>query len=147
MPDDLDSPTFEVTQRIQVPRDEFRFRFARSQGPGGQNVNKVNTKATLRWLILENETLPAEVRNRFIAKYRNRITKEGELVITSQRYRDQARNIQDCLDKLRKLLLEVARPPTPRKVTKPTKGSKVRRRKDKEAISKKKTLRKPPSVD
>lgn len=137
----------EITNKIKVPRREFSFRYARSQGPGGQNVNKVNTKATLRWPVTENESLPEPVRNRFIAKYRHRITNDGVLLITSQRYRDQSRNIQDCLDKLRALILEVSTPPKPRRPSKPTQGSKVRRRKAKEATSQKKSLRKSPPLD
>ncbi len=137
----------EITKAIRVPMRELRFSYARSQGPGGQNVNKVNTKATLRWDVAKNESLPPAVRYRFVAKYGNRITKEGELVLTSQRYRDQGRNHQDCLDKLRDLIFKVSKPPTPRKKSKPTKGSKVRRRKAKEANSQKKSMRKPPRMD
>jgi len=137
----------EITKAIHVPMRELRFSYARSQGPGGQNVNKVNTKATLRWAVAENESLPPAVRYRFLSKYSNRITKDGELVMSSQRYRDQGRNIQDCLDKLRDLIFEVSQPPKPRKKSKPTKGSKVRRRKAKEANSQKKSNRKPPKMD
>lgn len=147
MAESRESVMFQITERLQVPRDEFQFRFARSQGPGGQNVNKVNSKATLRWPVHENDSLPLAVRQRFQAKYRNRITKEGDFVISSQRYRDQGRNVQDCLDKLRLLLADVASPPKARKSTKPTRGSKVRRRKAKEENSQKKSLRKPPRMD
>ena len=136
-----------VTNRIRVPRKEFQFTYARSQGPGGQNVNKVNSKATLRWPVTENRSLPDDVRARFLARYRHRLTGEGELIITSQRYRDRIRNVGDCLEKLRQLILAVSMAPTKRKPTKPTKGSKVRRRKNKEANSRKKQMRKPPGTD
>lgn len=136
-----------VSERIRVPMNEFQFTYARSQGPGGQNVNKVNTKAMLRWPVTQNESLPTDVRTRFLDRYKRRITADGDFIITSQRYRDQGRNVTDCLDKLRQLIADVAKPPTPRKATKPTRGSKVRRRKAKEVQSRKKNLRRPPNME
>ena len=136
-----------VTDRIKVPLRELKFTYSRSQGPGGQNVNKVNTKATLRWSVTANTSLPEPVRERFVKRYRRRITLEGDLVMSSQRFRDRGRNVADCLEKLRALIAEVSTPPRKRKPTKPTKGSKRRRRQNKEAKSQKKQRRKPPDVD
>ena len=136
-----------VSERIRVPMNEFQFTYARSQGPGGQNVNKVNTKAMLRWPVSQNKSLPTDVRTRFLDRYKRRITADGDFIITSQRYRDQGRNVTDCLDKLRQLIADVAKPPTPQKATKPTRGSKVRRRKAKEVQSRKKNLRRPPNME
>ena len=121
----------EVGRRIRIPLREFHFQFARSSGAGGQNVNKVNTKATLRWDVEDSESLPEDLRERFCAKYRRRISREGELVLSSQRFRDQGRNVADCLEKLRGMLEEVARPVKKRKATKPTRSSKERRLKEK----------------
>ena len=133
-----------VTPRLKIPLREFRFTFARSSGPGGQNVNKVNTKATLRWPVSTSRSLPEGVRRRFVARYRRRITSEGELVMTSQRFRDAGRNVADCLEKLRQMLAEAAVAPKRRKPTKPTAGS-VRRRLDaKRRRSKKKDSRRNP---
>ena len=136
-----------VNDKIKVPLSEFRFTYARSQGPGGQNVNKVNSKATLRWDVTANTTLPPGVRHRFLSRYKHRIIESGEILLTSQRYRDRGRNVADCIDRLRELIKAVAQPPKSRKATKPTKGSKVRRRKKKEANSQKKQRRKPPKFD
>lgn len=136
-----------INDKLHIPMAEFQFTYARSQGPGGQNVNKVNSKATLRWPVFKNESLPEPVRDRFLVKYRNRITKDGELVMTSQRYRDQPRNVEDCLKKLKELILSVALPPTKRKPSKPTKGSRARRRKFKEQNSQKKSMRKSIRLD
>jgi ribosome-associated protein len=136
-----------VNHRIQIPFTEFDFSFSRSGGPGGQNVNKVNSKVTLRWNITKSPTLPGDVRERFVQKYRRRITTDGELVMHSERYRDQGRNVADCLEKLRELLLEVAVAPKKRKPTKPTKGSKERRLKDKRAASERKARRRKPGFD
>ena len=116
-----------VNDEIQVRLREFRFSFSRSSGAGGQNVNKVNTKATLRWAIADSPSLPEDVRERFLQRYSRRITASGELVITSQRFRDQGRNVADCLEKLRSMLAEVAVPERPRKRTKRTRASVERR--------------------
>lgn len=132
-----------VTSRIQVPREEFEFTFARSSGPGGQNVNKVNSKAQLRWPVTVTASLPEEVRTRFLERYRSRLTEGGDLLISSQRYRDQGRNIEDCLEKLRELILAVVHRPKTRKTTKPTRASRRRRLENKRERSQKKERRKP----
>ena len=136
-----------VTENIKVPLRELQFTYARSQGPGGQNVNKVNSKAILRWAVTDNTSLPVGVRTRFIERYKRRLTNDGDLRLTSQRFRDRGRNVADCLERLRELIASVAVPPKKRRATKPTKGSKVRRRKSKEAKSQKKQGRKPPKFD
>jgi ribosome-associated protein len=117
----------EINDQIQIPEDEFTFTFVRSGGPGGQNVNKVASKAVLRWNVAGSPSLPEEVRQRLTARQRGRITTEGDLLVTSQRYRDQERNRQDCLEKLRALVLEATRVPRARKKTKPTAGAHRRR--------------------
>ena len=134
----------EVTARIRIPVDELRITHSRSSGPGGQNVNKVNSKVTIHWPVVDSPNLPADVRTRFLDKYRRRINKQGELVIHSQRYRDQERNISDCFDKIKELLLDVATPPKYRKPTRPTRGSKERRIREKKSRSQTKQGRRPP---
>jgi len=116
-----------VTRQLQIPLAELEITFARSSGPGGQNVNKVNSKAILRWNVGGSPSLPEAVRNRFVAMYVNRLTIEGELVLASQRYRDAPRNARDCLEKLRVMLLGVVHPPKRRHATRPTRGSVERR--------------------
>lgn len=138
---------FIVNDRIQVPDDEFELTYTRSSGPGGQNVNKVNSRATLRWPAVASASLPADIRERFLKRYASRLTSEGELLISSQRYRDQPRNIEDCFEKLREMLLAVAVPPTRRRATKPSRGSKERRLQDKRVKSQRKDQRKIPPGD
>jgi ribosome-associated protein len=133
-----------VSDDLSIPLSELRFTFARSAGPGGQNVNKVNTKATLRWHVTESPSLPEPVRERFLARYRRRITGEGEVLVTSQRYRDQGRNVADCLSKLQAMLVEVARPPKRRKKTRPTASSRAKRLSNKRQRSQTKSLRRSP---
>jgi ribosome-associated protein len=133
-----------INEQVSVPDDELEWSYARSGGPGGQNVNKVSSKAILRWRLQSNTTLPAEVRDRLIGQQRRRITTEGDLLITSQRYRDQERNRQDCLDRLREMVLKALEAPKPRKATKPTRGSRRRRLAEKRRRSATKEQRRGP---
>ena len=130
-----------VNSRIRIPRDEFEFTFVRSSGPGGQNVNKVNSKAVLRWSVATSPSVPDDVRLRFIDKFATRVTTEGDLVLNSQRYRDQGRNEQDCLEKLNEMLLSVARAPVKRKKTRPSRSSVERVKTKKREQSQKKQNR------
>lgn len=130
-----------VTSHVRIPFSEFSFSFARSAGPGGQNVNKVNSKAVLRWHVAQSESLSPEVRARFIAKNRHRITTDGEFVISSQRHRDQPRNIANCREKLQALLRAAAVRPARRKKTKPSAASRRRRVANKRLRSATKQLR------
>jgi len=123
------------TPRLRVPARELTIRFVRSSGAGGQNVNKVNSKAVLRWPVLASRALPADVRARFAERFATRITVDGEIVLTSDRYRDQGRNVADCLGKLDAMLEAVATPPRPRRKTRPTRGAVERRLEDKRARS------------
>lgn len=134
-----------INDQLSVPLREFEFRFSRSPGPGGQNVNKVNTKVALRWQLSANCSLPEDVRRRFAAKYSRRFTKDGNFLLTSHRFRDQGRNVADCLNKLRELILTVAEPPKPRKKTRPSKASKARRLDNKRRKADKKRQRRDPS--
>lgn len=133
--------------RFTIPQDELIFTYARSSGAGGQNVNKVNSKAVLRWNLGSSRALPDDVKNRFLHRYGNRLTADGELVVMSDRFRDQGRNAADCLEKLREMIASVATPPKKRKATRPTFGSKIRRLKSKRENSEKKQSRRFRSED
>jgi ribosome-associated protein len=130
-----------VNSRIQIPKSEFQFSFARSGGPGGQNVNKVSSKVVLRWPVTHSASLPEDVRQRFMTRFGTRLTSDGELVVTSQRHRDQSRNVADALSKVREMLAAVAVPPKRRRPTKPTRASVERRVKSKQISASKKRLR------
>jgi ribosome-associated protein len=139
--------TLDVAPGIQIPMSEFEFTFARSGGPGGQNVNKVNSKAVLRWRVKDTTSLPDAVKQRFLEKYGTRVTTDGDLIMTSQTYRDQARNVDECLRKLAEMLESVVKPPTPRRPTKPSKAAKIRRAESKSHNSMKKQHRRSPRMD
>jgi ribosome-associated protein len=132
-----------VNSRIVIPPGELRFSFVRSSGPGGQNVNKVNSKAQLRWSVVASAALPDDARARLLARLARRLNDRGELVIVSQRYRDQARNIGDCLAKLRDLVAASAAPPKRRKPTRPPRSASETRLREKRATAEKKRRRGP----
>jgi ribosome-associated protein len=136
----------EINESIRIPDDEFAWSFVRSGGPGGQNVNKVASKAVLRWNVNASPSLPEDMRARFQTQKRSRITLEGDIVVTSQRYRDQERNKQDCLEKLREYLLQATVVPKVRRKAKPSRASKERRLGEKrQRAATKLTRRKPVS--
>jgi ribosome-associated protein len=131
----------EINSQLRIPLREFEFTFARSSGPGGQNVNKVSSKASLRWTPAASPSLVEPLRARLLARLASRLTTGGELIVTSQRFRDAGRNVADCLEKLRHLLAEAARAPKVRRPTRPTKGSVRRRIEQKTRQSQKKQSR------
>jgi ribosome-associated protein len=137
----------EINEQIQVPDSEFEWSFVRSGGPGGQNVNKVASKAVLRWNLAASPSLPEPVKARLRTLQRRRITGEGELVLSSQRYRDQGRNVEDCLEKLRQMVLQATFVPRARKATRPSRGAKEARLRDKRRRSMTKGSRRQPSEE
>lgn len=108
---------------VTIPIKEFYFKFSRSSGAGGQNVNKVNTKVTLLWNIQDSPSVPERLKERFVKKHPQKINDEGWVRITSQKHRTQSRNIADCVDKLHELFEKLGPEPKKRKKTKPTKAS------------------------
>jgi ribosome-associated protein len=124
----------------RVPREQCRFSFSRSSGAGGQNVNKVNSKATLHW-DLNTADVPADVLERLRSRYGGFITQDNELQITSQENRTQKDNVEDCFERLERMLENVWRAPKKRKATKPTYSSVVKRLNSKKKDSDKKKSR------
>lgn len=116
-----------VNSRLRIPLEEFRIRSARSSGPGGQNVNKVSSKITVRWAVRSSPSLPDGIRAALLQQCGRRLTGKGELLITSQRFRDASRNLTDCLEKLRKVIAHAASPRKVRRSTRPTRASAARR--------------------
>lgn len=120
--------SIRVTARIAIAEEEIEEDFLRASGPGGQNVQKVESAVQLRFAAMASPNLPEAVKARLATLAGRRMTKEGVLVLTAQRHRTRERNRQDALERLLALLREAAAPPPPpRKATKPTLGSQRRR--------------------
>lgn len=136
-----------INDQICIPRSEIKFTFSRSPGPGGQNVNKVNSKATLHWSFAECDSLPDHVKLRMAKLFARRINDAGEIVLSSSRTREQRRNLDDCLEKLRQLVQAACVVPRKRKKLKKSAAATARRLNDKRARSQRKTMRKPPRID
>jgi ribosome-associated protein len=137
----------EISEQLRIPEEELHWSFVRSGGPGGQNVNKVASKAVLRWNLRLTPSLPVGIKARLQTQQRGRITSEGVLNLNSQRYRDQERNRQDCLDKLRAMVLQAAMTPKARRPTRKTRASQERRLEAKKRRSSIKSARRQPIRD
>ncbi len=117
----------ELTPRIRIPEHELVERFVRAAGPGGQNVNKVATAVELRFDVANSRVLPEPLRVRLLARRDHRLTDDGVLVISAQRFRTQDRNRADARERLLAFLRAGLEVPKARIATKPTRASKERR--------------------
>jgi ribosome-associated protein len=116
-----------VSAAIEIPASEIHLSYARSGGPGGQNVNKVSSKAVLRFDLGASPSIPEPARERALRVLAARLTREGELILTSDRYRDQGRNREDVLERLGEILAAAVKRPRRRKPTRPSAGAVERR--------------------
>jgi ribosome-associated protein len=116
-----------ITPHIAIEDSEIEERFIRASGPGGQNVNKLASAVQLRFDAAHSPSLPDGVRARLIGLAGKRVNAAGVLVIEAKRYRTQARNRADALDRLTKLIARASEKPRRRRKTKPTAASKERR--------------------
>ena len=132
-----------ITSNIAIDENEIKERFIRASGPGGQNVNKVSSAVQLRFDVAASTTVPKEVKVRLMRLAGSRMTEGGVLVINARRYRTQERNRRDALERLVSLLRRAAKPPKPRKKTRPTFASRQRRLATKQRRGDIKRLRRP----
>ena len=131
-----------ITPALEVPERELHLEFARSRGPGGQNVNKVETAVTIRFDLVASTSLPDPVKDRLRVVAGGRVTRDGIVILQSRRRRTQAQNRKEVMDRFRELLRRAARPPRRRKPTRPTASSREKRLEAKRRKSGVKRLRK-----
>jgi ribosome-associated protein len=116
-----------ITPDVSIPDEEFEWKFIRSSGPGGQNVNKVASAVQLRFLLPRNISLPTSARNRLRRLAGQRLVDDGSILISARSERSQEQNRRDALERLAELIRAALVEPKIRKKTRPTLGSKERR--------------------
>jgi ribosome-associated protein len=116
-----------ITPDVSIPDEEFEWKFIRSSGPGGQNVNKVASAVQLRFLLPRNVSLPTSARNRLRRLAGQRLVDDGSILISARSERSQDQNRRDALERLAELIRAALIEPKIRKKTRPTLGSKERR--------------------
>jgi len=131
-----------ITPKITLPGSDLEWSAVRASGPGGQNVNKVASKVELTFDFESTVALPDSAKARLRALAKNTLDAEGRVLVTSQKTRDQGKNLADARDKLKTLILKSLEVPKPRKATKPTRASKARRVATKKKVGAKKVQRK-----
>lgn len=130
----------KISNQITIPIAEIDLQAIRSQGAGGQNVNKVSTAIHLRFDI-KASSLPDDYKEKLLALNDHRISKDGVIVIKAQQYRSQEKNKENALHRLQDLIKSIAIPRKKRRATKPTKASLERRLESKIKTGRKKYLR------
>lgn len=126
---------------LQIPFSELEFTYARSRGPGGQNVNRTNSAAILRWNLWNSQVVSPDLKEKLAIKLHGKLTEDGDLIIRSDVHRDQDQNRSECIKRLHETIRKALFVPKKRVATKPTKGSQRKRLETKKIHSEIKSLR------
>jgi len=139
--------TLSIGPGLAIPLAEVSFRFSRSSGPGGQNVNRTASRVELRFDVSGSPSLPEPVRERVLRRLARYIDSSGVLHLSADSTPSQWRNRQEVVERLQRLLCQAVQPPKRRVATRPTHGSRERRLRGKRRHSRTKALRRKPSLD
>lgn len=137
----------EIKSGVVIPESEISAEFSRAAGPGGQHVNKTETRVTLRFSVADSEALPEAVKNKLLTRLRARLTKEGELLVSVDTHRQRQRNIALAYERMHKILADALVEQKKRRPTRPSRGAKERRLAGKRRTAEKKQSRKRPDYD
>lgn len=130
---------------LEIPPAEVRAEYARASGPGGQHVNKTETRVTLRFSVRDSAALPPPVKALLLQRLSPRLTKAGELLVSAEKHRERTRNVADAYERMQQILERALEPKKPRRATSPSRGARARRLGEKREASERKRLRKKPA--
>ncbi len=123
----MSGEALEVRGDLRIPAEEIHESASRSSGPGGQHVNKTETRVTLRWNVVESRVLGEERRSRLLSRLSARITNRGHLVVHAQRFRSRGRNRVLARERMAELVRDALRQRAPRRPTRPSRAGRERR--------------------
>ncbi len=137
----MSADRLEIAPGVSLRDEDLKVEYSRSSGPGGQHVNRTESRVTLRFPLLDCASIGPRLRERLRSRLSHRLTKEGEILISVERHRQRLQNLREARSRLVDLLSKAAKEPKKRRKTQPTAASRKRRQRMKQALSGKKKER------